>query len=78
VVSHAQTTAQSREVSYPNPDMTKTRKIIVGVLAIVVGLPVALTLAAFACFSIMDKTNGAIVSSGVTRRYLLYVPKPYD
>lgn len=26
----------------------------------------------------MDKTNGVIVSSGVTRRYLLYVPKTYD
>ena len=26
----------------------------------------------------MDRTNGAIVSSGVTRRYLLYVPRSYD
>lgn len=38
-------------------------------------LPVAFALAALACFSIMDKTNGTIVLSGVTRRYLLYVPK---
>ncbi len=35
-------------------------------------------LTAFACFYIMDKTNGTIVSSGMTRRYLLYVPKTYD
>ncbi len=26
----------------------------------------------------MDKTNGGVVSSGVARRYLLYVPKTYD
>ncbi len=58
--------------------MTKTKKIIAGVLVVVIGLPVALILTAFACFSIMDKTNGIIVSSGVTRRYLLYVPKTYD
>jgi polyhydroxybutyrate depolymerase len=58
--------------------MAKTRKIIVGVLTIVIGLPVVFILTAFACFSVMDKTNGTIVSSGVTRRHLLYVPKTYD
>ncbi len=57
---------------------SKRRKIVVGVLVIVIGLPAASILTAFACFSIMDKTNGTIVSSGVTRRYLLYVPKTYD
>lgn len=56
----------------------KRRKIILGVLVIVIGLPVAFILTAYACVSIMDKTNGTIVSSGVTRRYLLYVPKTYD
>jgi polyhydroxybutyrate depolymerase len=49
-----------------------------GVLTIVIGLPVAFILTAFACFCVMDNTNGTIVSSGVTRRYLLYVPKTYD
>lgn len=58
--------------------MTKTKKIIVGVLVLVIGLPVALILTAWVCFSIMDTTNGTIVSSGVTRRYLLYVPRTYD
>ena len=56
----------------------KRKKIIVGVLGIVIGLPVAFIVTAFACFSIMDKTNGTIVSSDVTRHYLLYVPKTYD
>jgi len=54
------------------------RKIIIGVLVIVIGLPVAVILTALLCFSIMDRTNGTIASSGVTRRYLLYVPKTYD
>lgn len=54
------------------------KKIILGVLLIVIGLPLALILTASACFYIMDKTNRTIVSSDVTRRYLLYVPKTYD
>lgn len=57
---------------------SKRKKIILGVLVIVIGLPVASILTAWVCSSIMDKTNGTIVSSGVTRRYLLYVPKTYD
>jgi polyhydroxybutyrate depolymerase len=56
----------------------KRKKIILRVLAIVTGLPLALILTAWVCFFIMDKTNGTIVSSDVTRRYLLYVPKTYD
>jgi polyhydroxybutyrate depolymerase len=56
----------------------KRKKVIVVVLAIVIGLPVALILAARVYFSIADKTNGRIVTSGVQRRYLLYVPKSYD
>jgi len=56
----------------------KPRNIIVAVLVIIIGLPMVLILSALACCSVMDKTNGAIVSSGIARRYLLYVPKTYD
>jgi len=56
----------------------KRRKIIVAVLVILIGLPVAFLVTAVAWFSMMDKTNGTIVSSDETRRYLLYVPKTYD
>ena len=56
----------------------KRKKIILGVLTIVIVLPVALIAAALAWCAIADKTNGSIVSSGVTRRYLLHVPKTYD
>jgi polyhydroxybutyrate depolymerase len=57
---------------------SKRKKIILAVLAIVIGLPVTFVGTLLAWCSIMDKTNGTIVSSGVTRRYLLYVPKTYD
>jgi polyhydroxybutyrate depolymerase len=58
--------------------MTKTKKVIIAAFVIVVGLPLAFILIAFTCFWFMDKTNGTVVSSGLTRRYLLYVPKSYD
>jgi polyhydroxybutyrate depolymerase len=56
----------------------RTKKIIYWSLGTVIGLPLALILVAFMSFSFKDKTNGSIVSSGNTRRYLLYVPKTYD
>jgi polyhydroxybutyrate depolymerase len=58
--------------------MRKTIKVIVGVLVAIIGLPVALILALLVYCAVADKTNGTIVSSGATRRYLLYVPKTYD
>lgn len=56
----------------------KTRKIIIRVLAIATGFVATFILAALSVCAIMDKTNGSIVSSGITRRYLLYVPTTYD
>lgn len=56
----------------------KRTKIIVGVLLVVVGLPLVLVAAILAWGYVSDNTNGSIVSSGITRRYLLYVPKTYD
>ncbi|MGH8244971.1 MAG: extracellular catalytic domain type 1 short-chain-length polyhydroxyalkanoate depolymerase [Gammaproteobacteria bacterium] len=56
----------------------KWRKIILGLVVIVIGLPVTFVVALVAWVSLMNKTNGTIVSSGKTRRYLLYVPKTYD
>ena len=55
-----------------------TKKILVAVFVIFIVLPILLLLTANAAFWMMDKTNGTIVSSGVTRRYILYVPKSYD
>jgi poly(3-hydroxybutyrate) depolymerase len=56
----------------------KRKKIILGVLGIVIGLPVALIAVAMVWFRMEGKTNGTIVTSGETRKYLLYVPKTYD
>jgi len=56
----------------------RMKKVIFWVLGIAIGLPLAIIVTAFASFSVMDKTNGSMVSSGVTRRYLLHVPKTYD
>lgn len=47
-------------------------------LLILIRLPIVFIATLLAWCSIADQTNGMIVSSGVTRRYLLYVPKTYD
>ncbi|HOT91332.1 MAG TPA: PHB depolymerase family esterase [Anaerolineae bacterium] len=49
---------------------TKIRRII----GIVAGAPLLLVLA----YVLADRTNGQIISSGVRRKYLLYVPPRYD
>lgn len=60
------------------------RKVVIGALLIVIGLPVALGLIAGVSFYALltfyapNRTNGTIVSSGKEREYLLYVPKSYD
>ncbi|MHC4234796.1 MAG: extracellular catalytic domain type 1 short-chain-length polyhydroxyalkanoate depolymerase [Planctomycetota bacterium] len=54
------------------------RKIILGAVAVVVGLPLAVILVVTVTISVLDRTNGSIVSSGETREYLLHVPDSYD
>lgn len=44
----------------------------------IIGIPAVLMLIAYIRFSIADKSNGTVVSSGTTRKYLLYVPKSHD
>ena len=58
--------------------MRKRWKVLLGAVAIVVALPVAAIATILAWTVISDRTNGTVASSGVTRRYLLYVPKTYD
>jgi hypothetical protein len=55
----------------------KTRKVIIGALLVLVGLPAALVLAIFITYSVLNRTNGSLVSSGEKRDYLLYVPGSY-
>ena len=56
----------------------KILKIFVGVVVVVISLPVLLGLIIVVWVSTLNQTNGAIVSSGETREYLLYVPRSYD
>ncbi len=53
-------------------------KFAIAGLLIVIGLAVVSLAALLAWSKRMDRTNGTIVSSGITRRYLLYVPKSYE
>jgi polyhydroxybutyrate depolymerase len=53
-------------------------KTALRVLLWMAGIPAVLIFAAYIRFSMQDQTNGTIVSSGVTRKYLLYVPKSYE
>ena len=41
-------------------------------------LPLAVALVEAVSFQVRNRTNGALVSSGVERQYLLYVPQSYD
>ena len=51
----------------------KIRRVVIGGVLVVIGLPVALVL-----IYVLDRSNGTIVSSGWERQYLLYVPPSYD
>src|SRR5216684_6741615 len=55
-----------------------TRKIVIGAVLAIIGLPVMFVLIAAVSISVLNRTNGTIVSSGQKREYLLYVPKSYD
>ncbi len=59
-----------------------TRKIVIGAVMIVIGLPVVAVLTAgvsfYGSFYTLNRTNGTIVSSGQKREYLLYVSRSYD
>lgn len=54
------------------------KKVVLGALAVVIGLPLLVVLVALVSIHVLDRTNGSIVSSGQERSYLLYVPKSYD
>lgn len=57
---------------------SRTKKVIGGVLALVIGIPAVLLAILFTWFYLADETNGTVVSAGLTRHYLLYVPETYN
>jgi len=52
--------------------------MLIGTAIVVFGLPLAVILIAMLWISLLDRTNGRIISSGQTREYLLHVPDSYD
>ena len=54
------------------------RKIVIGVVLILVGVPLVMVLGFAALASVLNQTNGSLVSSGQKREYLLHVPPKYD
>lgn len=55
-----------------------SRKTTLGVILLLIAAPAALALIDAANFYIRNRTNGTIVSSGIERKYILYVPRSYD
>lgn len=53
-------------------------KILLRLVAGILGLLLLLVAAIAAAFLIANRTNGTLISSGEKRSYLLYVPKSYD
>jgi polyhydroxybutyrate depolymerase len=56
----------------------RIKKIVIGALLVIIGLPLLLIIIVLVSVSLVNKTNGSIVSSGEKREYLLYVPRSYD
>lgn len=56
----------------------RLRRFLLGTLILLVGVPILAVTGILAYTSHLDRTNGHLVSSGVERRYLLFVPPTYD
>jgi polyhydroxybutyrate depolymerase len=56
----------------------KSRKWVIGVVLVLIGLPVVLVLIEAVSYHVQNRSNGTIVSSGLKREYLVYVPRSYD
>jgi poly(3-hydroxybutyrate) depolymerase len=55
----------------------RNRAMVLPAVLAFIGLPGMLALVEAASFHVVNRNNGAIVSSGVTREYLLHVPRSY-
>lgn len=62
----------------PTSPVTRTKKIVLWTVSLIVGLPIIAVGSLLLWMHLSDRTNGTLVSSGITRRYLLYVPARHD
>ena len=56
----------------------QSRTTVLAAMLTFLSLPCVVVATAAVSFHAANRTNGTIVSSGVTREYLLYVPAHYD
>ena len=56
----------------------RVRRVILTILGVVIGAPLVTIAVVITTTALLDQTNGTIVSSGIERRYLLFVPPTYD
>jgi len=56
----------------------KSRRGVIGAVLVLISLPVVVVLIEAVSFSVSNRPNGAFVSSGQQRDYLVYVPRSYD
>ncbi|MEO7822271.1 MAG: PHB depolymerase family esterase [Gemmatimonadaceae bacterium] len=56
----------------------RSRKVVLAAVLGLIGLPVMLALTEAVYYHVRNRSNGSIVSSGLRREYLLYVPRSYD
>ncbi|HEX9582783.1 MAG TPA: PHB depolymerase family esterase [Gemmatimonadales bacterium] len=61
-----------------SPSVSASRKRVLGTVLGLIGLPGVLALGEAVSFYAVNRSNGSIVSSGLKREYLLYVPRSYD
>ena len=65
----------------PRPPSTTTmngRTMVIRVVLVLISLPAAGAVLEAVSYYVLNRSNGALVSSGQTREYLLYVPRSYD
>lgn len=56
----------------------RSRKWVLVAVLVLISLPVVLAVTDAVSYQIRNRHNGALVSSGATREYVLYVPGSYD
>ena len=56
---------------------TRGEKVL-RIIGVITAAPVVLALVTALAYRVSNKTNGTLISSGVRREYLLYVPPSYD
>jgi len=56
----------------------RDRKVVLGAVLGLLGLPVALAVAEAVSFHARNRSDGSLVSSGERREYILHVPERYD